>query len=68
VQVLKAQHLATIPRLAEVSLDPTTLAFGFTCSIVGSVLFSLVAIVKCGLPGKLLNARGMSTDFGQLRA
>lgn len=68
VQMLKAQHLATIPRLAEVSLDATTLAFGFTCSIVGSVLFGLVAILKCGLPGKILNARGMSTDFGQLRA
>jgi len=68
VQMLKAQHLATIPRLAEVSLDATTLAFGFTCSIVGSVLFGLVAILKCGLPHKILNARGMSTDFGQLRA
>lgn len=68
VQMLKAQHLATIPRLAEVSLDATTLAFGFTCSIVGSVLLGLVAILKCGLPGKILNARGMSTDFGQLRA
>jgi putative ABC transport system permease protein len=68
VQMLKAQQLATIPRLAEVSLDATTLAFGFTCSIVGSVLFGLVAILKCGLPGKILNARGMSTDFGQLRA
>ncbi len=68
VQMLKAQHLATIPRLAEVSLDATTLAFGFTCSIVGSVLFGLAAILKCGLPGKVLNAGGMSTDFGQLRA
>ena len=38
VQILKAQDLTTIPRLAEVSIDAVTLAFGLTCSVAGSLV------------------------------
>jgi predicted permease len=68
VQILKAQGLTTIPRLAEVSIDATTLAFGLACSVAGGVLFGLIAVLKCGIPGKILNSRGTSMNVGQLRA
>jgi putative ABC transport system permease protein len=68
VQILKAQDLTAIPRLAEVSIDAATLAFGLGCSVAGSVLFGLIAVFKCGIPGKILNARGASMSLEQLRA
>jgi len=68
VQILKAQSLTTIPRLAEVSIDSTTLAFGLTCSVAGSLLFGLIAVLKCGIRGKVFNSRGASMGLEQLRA
>ncbi len=68
VAILKGQDLTAIPRLGEVSIDAATLAFGLVCSLVGSVLFGLIAVFKCGIPGKILNARGASLDLEQLRA
>lgn len=68
VQILKVQDLTTIPRLAEVSIDAATLAFGLACSVAGSVLFGLIAVFKCGIPGKIVNARGASMGLAQLRA
>jgi putative ABC transport system permease protein len=68
VEILKGQNLTAIPRLAEVSIDAATLAFGLACSVAGSVLFGLIAIFKCGIPGKILNARGASLGLEQLRA
>lgn len=66
--ILKAQDLAAIPRLAEVSMDAATLAFGLACSVVGSLFFGLIAVLKFGIPGRLLNARGASMGIGQMRA
>ena len=66
--ILKAQDLAAIPRLAEVSMDAAALAFGLACSVVGSLFFGLIAVLKFGIPGRLLNARGASMDLGQMRA
>ncbi|MGH9627743.1 MAG: FtsX-like permease family protein, partial [Bryobacteraceae bacterium] len=68
VQILKAQDLTTIPRLAEVSIDAATLTFGLACSVAGSLLFGLIAVFKCGIPGKMLSARGASMSSEQLRA
>jgi predicted permease len=67
VQILKAQDLTAIPRLAEVSIDGATLAFGLACSVAGSLLFGTIAFFKCGIPGKILNARGASMGLKQLR-
>lgn len=68
VRILKALDLTTVPRLAEVSTDAATLAFCLTCSVAGSLLFGLLAVLKCGIPGKILSARGASMSVEQLRA
>jgi len=67
VEMLKGQDLTAIPRLAEVSIDAATLAFGLACSVAGSLLFGAIAVFKCGIPGKILNARGASMGLKQLR-
>ena len=51
VRILKAQDLTSIPRLAEVSINAGTLAFALACSVGASLLFGLIAIWKCGIPG-----------------
>ena len=68
VRILKAQDLTTIPRLAEASIDAATLAFDLACSIAGSLLFGLIAVFKCGIPGNIIGARGASMSPDQLRA
>jgi putative ABC transport system permease protein len=68
VRILKAQDLTTIPRLAEVSIDAATLAFGLAGSVAGSLLFGLIAVFKCGIPGNILGARGASMSLDQLRS
>ncbi len=68
VQFLKTQDLASIPRLAEVSIDGSALAFGLACSIGVSLSFGWIAVFKCGIPGKMMHARGASMSTGQLRA
>jgi predicted permease len=68
LMILKAPGLTTIPRIAEVSLDTATLAFGLACSIAGSLFFGLIAILKCGIPGKIVNSRGASAGQQGLRA
>ncbi len=68
VQILKTQDLAAIPRLGEVSIDGATLLFGLACSVGASLLFGLIAVFKCGIPGKILHARGASMGLDQLRA
>jgi putative ABC transport system permease protein len=60
VQILKAQELTYVPRVAEVSLNAAALAFGLGCSVAGSVFFGLIAVLKCGIPGRIVNARGAS--------
>jgi putative ABC transport system permease protein len=67
VRILKAQDLTTIPRLAEVSIDTATLAFDLACSVAGSLLFGLIAVFKCRIPGNILGARGASMSLDQLR-
>lgn len=68
VRILKMQDLTTIPRLAEVSIDAATLAFGLACSVAGSLLFGLIAVFKCRIPGNIFSARGASMSLDQLRA
>ena len=68
VQILKGQDLTAIPRLAEVSIDAATLGFGLACSIAGSLLFGLIAVFKCGIPGRIQNSRGASRSLEQMRA
>lgn len=66
-QILKAQDLATIPRLATVSIDAATLAFALGCSVAGSMLFGLIAVLKYRVPANIVNARGASMGLEQAR-
>jgi putative ABC transport system permease protein len=68
VRILKTQDITNIPRLAEVSIDAATLVFDMACSVAGSLLFGLIAVIKCGIPGNILSNRGASMSLGQLRA
>lgn len=67
LQILKTQDLTSIPRLTEVSLDPLTLAFALGCSIVCSIFFGLIAVLKYGIPGRFSHARGASLSHTQVR-
>jgi predicted permease len=68
VRILKAQDLTVLPRLAEVSIDVVSLVFGLACSVVGSLLFGMIAVFKCGIPARVLSARGASRSMEQMRA
>ncbi|MCB0220491.1 MAG: ABC transporter permease, partial [Chrysiogenetes bacterium] len=68
VRFLSTQDLTAIPRLAGVSVDGETVLFALACSISASLLFGLIAVFKCGLPGRILNTRGASMGLDQLRA
>ena len=68
LQILKTQELATIPRLAEVSLDAATMTFALVCAVAGSLFFGLIAVFQCGIPGRIRNTRGASLGREQLRA
>ncbi|MGH9718909.1 MAG: FtsX-like permease family protein, partial [Bryobacteraceae bacterium] len=68
LRLLVTQGPATLPRLQEISLDAAALAFVLVCSVVLSLLFSLAAVLKCGIPGRIQSARGATQGTGQLRA
>ena len=52
------QGPATLPRLAEISMDGTALAFALACSLGSSMLFGLAAVLRSGIPGRMQSARG----------
>jgi predicted permease len=67
LRLLVAKGPASLPRLTEISVDGPTLVFVLLCSLGSSTLLGLIAVLKCGLPGRLENARGSSPGAGQLR-
>lgn len=67
LRLLVTQGPATLPRLAEISIDSTSLLFTLACSLGSSVLFGLVAVVKCGRPGGVQSPRGCSRSTEQIR-
>ena len=68
VRLLVAHGPATLPRLAEISLDGTALAFALGCSLASSLLFGLVAVLRSGMGERMESARGASHGVKQLRA
>ena len=68
VRLLVTHGPANLPRLAEISLDGTTLAFMLACSVGSSMLFGLAAVLRCGNPGRMQSARGPTKGARQLRA
>jgi predicted permease len=68
LRLLVTQGPANLPRLAEITLDGSALAFVLGCSAGSSVLFGLAAVLRCGRPGPLQTARGSTRGSQQLRA
>ena len=68
LRVLAARGPATLPRLEEISLDGTSLAFASICSLGTSLLFGLAAVLRSGIPGRMHSARGATEGGQQLRA
>jgi putative ABC transport system permease protein len=56
-----------LPRIGEISIDSTSLLFAFAASLVSSVLFGLITVLKLGLSRRVQNARGASPGAEQLR-
>src|SRR5437879_6462986 len=67
LRVLPAQAPATLPRLQEISMDGTALAFALVCSLGTSLLFGLGAVLRSGIPGRIQSARGATQGAQQLR-
>jgi predicted permease len=68
LRVLVSQGPATLPRLEEISLDGTVLAFALGCSLGTSLLFGLAAVLRSGIPGRIQSARSATQGASQLRA
>lgn len=57
----------TLPRLAEISIDGTSLAFALACSLGSGLLFGLAALFRCGLPARVQSAGRVTQGAQQLR-
>jgi predicted permease len=68
LKVLATQGPATLPRLEEISIDGTALAFASVCSLGTSLLFGLAAVLRSGIPSRIQSARGATQAAQQLRA
>src|SRR6266478_6022848 len=68
LRVLVTQGPASLPRLAEISMDGTALTFALACSLGSSMLFGLAAVLRSGIPGRIQSARGATQGAEQLRA
>ncbi len=68
LKVLVTHGPATLPRLEEISIDGTALAFALVCSLGTSLLFGLTAVLRSGLPGRIQSTRGATQGARQLRA
>jgi len=67
LRILVAQGPDALPRLQEISLDGTALAFALGCSLGTSLLFGLAAILRFGVPGRIQSVRGATQGARQLR-
>jgi len=68
LRVLVTQGPASLPRLGEISMDGTALAFALACSVGSSMLFGLAAVLRSGIPDRIRSARGATQRAEQLRA
>ena len=57
----------SLPRLAEISIDGRALAFALACSLGSSLLFGLVALLRCGIPDRVQSARRTTQGAQQVR-
>jgi predicted permease len=66
LRILVTHGPASLPRLAEISIDSTSLLFGLACSLGSSALFGWIAVLKSGLRNRLQNTRGASATREQV--
>ncbi len=67
LRLLVTQGPATLPRLAEISIDGTARAFALACSLGSSILFGLAAVLRSGISNRIQSARGATQGVQQLR-
>jgi predicted permease len=67
VRLLVALGPAGLPRLHEITLGPTVVAFALLCALGTSLLFGMVAVVGRRVPRRIESARGATPAREQLR-
>jgi predicted permease len=68
LRLLVTHGPAALPRVAEISIDSTSVWFALACSLLSGILFGLTAFLKSGLKARIQNARVASQSAEQLRA
>ncbi len=67
LRILVAKGPDTLPRLAEISIDPLVLAFVLAVSLLSGVLFGIIPILKYAGPRVATALRGVGRTFSQGR-
>jgi putative ABC transport system permease protein len=67
LRILVAKGPATLPRLAEIRIDPLVLAFALGVSLLSGVLFGLIPVFKYAGPRVANALRGVGRTFSQGR-
>jgi|SRR5579871_2338978 len=67
LRILAAKGPATLPRLAEIGIDPLVLAFTFGVSLFSGALFGIIPLWKYAGPRVANALRGMGRTFSQGR-
>ncbi|MBV8892341.1 MAG: ABC transporter permease [Acidobacteria bacterium] len=68
LRLLATHGPATLPRVADTSIDALSILFALACSLLSGILFGLVAVLKSGLNIRPQMARGASQSADQVRA
>jgi putative ABC transport system permease protein len=67
LRILMAKGPTTLPRLAEIRIDPLVLAFALGVSLLSGVLFGLIPVFKYAGPRVANALRGVGRTFSQGR-
>ena len=67
LRVLVAKGPTTLPRLAEIGIDPTVLWFSLAVSLLAGLLFGLIPVVKYAGPNLASSLRGGGRTLSQSR-
>jgi putative ABC transport system permease protein len=67
LRILVANGPTTLPRLAEIGIDPAALAFTLAVSLLAGVLFGLIPVMKYAGPNLAASLRGGGRTLSQSR-
>ncbi len=67
IRLLRFLNPANLPRLDEITIDPSALAFAFTVSLVGGFLLGLIPVLQYGKPRPAAALRGGTRGSSQGR-